>query len=99
MAPRSLPVLARHAGSAASAAAMARAVSAWPRFGTVPSGLASKGLRTVMVARLSASHQAPPMYACCRSSWLFCRFIALRSIHPSCAVRSNRRAGRYFWGE
>src|SRR5581483_2490446 len=65
---RSFAVLARHAGHAASAASIARRVSAAPMSGTVPTSCPVAGLDTRKVAPLSASVQAPLMYACCRSS-------------------------------
>jgi len=55
-APRSLPVLARHAGHAASAASIAARVSAAPMSGTVPMTRPFAGSTTGSVAPLSASH-------------------------------------------
>ncbi len=56
---RSLPVLARQAGQALSAAAIARRVSAAPIFGTVPIFSPVAGLVTGQVSALSASHHWP----------------------------------------
>ena len=61
MLERSLAVLARQAGQARSAAAIARAVSAAPSLGTVPSTSPVAGLLTGKVAPESASTQAPSM--------------------------------------
>ncbi len=59
-AARSLAVLARQAGSAASAAAIARRTSSTPRLGTVPTVSPVAGSVTVIVFLLSASIQLPP---------------------------------------
>ncbi len=59
MRERSFAVSARHAGSAASAAAIARFVSAAPMLGTWPTMAPVAGLSTSKRVRLSASAQAP----------------------------------------
>ncbi|MNG25925.1 hypothetical protein D3C84_1108440 [compost metagenome] len=56
---RSLAVRARQAGSALSAASMARRVSLAPIFGTLPMISPVAGLLTLRVWPLSASTQAP----------------------------------------
>jgi hypothetical protein len=63
-AARSFAVLFRQAGQAASAASMARRVSAAPMSGTRARRSPLAGLATSKAAPLSASHQAPPMRAC-----------------------------------
>ena len=57
---RSRAVLARHAGHAAAAAAIARFVSFAPSIGAVPIARPVAGLTTVSVALSSAWIQAPP---------------------------------------
>ena len=52
---------------------MARQVSFAPIRGTVPRISTVAGLFTSMVAPLSASHQRPPIYACCRKRSESCR--------------------------
>src|SRR6186997_541598 len=69
IAERSLAIMARQAGSAACAAAMARRVSAAPQSGTVPISCASAGLSTLIRARLSASTHCPSMRHRSRKSW------------------------------
>jgi hypothetical protein len=61
IAARSLPVSARQAGNAASAAAMARLVSVRPIFGTVAIVVPSAGLSTSIAWPSSASSHSPAM--------------------------------------
>jgi hypothetical protein len=61
MPARSFAVLRAHAGIASRAASIARRVSAVPIFGTVPILSPVAGLRTSMVAPLSALRHSPAM--------------------------------------
>ena len=70
---RSLAGLWLQSLKASFAASMARQVSFAPIRGTVPRISPVAGLFTSMVAPLSASHQRPPMYACCRKRSESCR--------------------------
>src|SRR5580692_201089 len=68
MTARSLAVRARHAGSAAAAAAIARRVSGAPMFGIDPNFFSVAGFVTSKVAPLSAALQLPSMKHSSRSS-------------------------------